>query len=350
MKQLIRNIRQHLEAGEDLVIATIIDNSGSTPRTSGSKMLVFRDGCIDGSVGGGIVEAMVQRAAAELFTQGDCAAAFREFDLSNELAARSDMICGGRISVLLEHLPSSSWASAAYTALDDRLRHGQRAVLFTRIDKGDTSRISGRTVLSDSQPVPDWPELPADEATTLRNASLTAGKPVLSMRNGQCYMAESFLPLPSLYIFGAGHVSRPTASLAASVGFRTIVLDDRAEFACDERFPNADEIRVLPDFHDQFKQLGLGEDSFIVIVTRGHMHDKTVLAQALRTPARYVGMIGSIRKRDAIYDALRAEGFTQADIDRCHCPIGLSIGAQTPEEIAVSIISELIMKRAEARK
>jgi xanthine dehydrogenase accessory factor len=159
-------------------------------------------------------------------------------------------------------------------------------------------------------------------------------------------LAEPFIPPAPLYIFGAGHVSRFTARVAAMVGFRTVVLDDREEYANRERFPEADEVVVLPSFAgccDSFKD---DAEAFVVIVTRGHLHDRTVLAEALRTRARYVGMIGSSTKRNKIYDSLLADGFTRADIERCYSPIGLPLGGQTPEEIAVSIVGELIQVRA----
>jgi len=121
-----------------------------------------------------------------------------------------------------------------------------------------------------------------------------------------------------------------------------VVLDDRSEFANQERFPKADELRVLDRFENAFSGLSADSNSFLVILTRGHSHDRTVLAQALRTQAGYIGMIGSHRKRDTIYQSLRDEGFTNADLDRVHCPIGLDIGGETPEEIAVSIVAEMI--------
>jgi len=155
-------------------------------------------------------------------------------------------------------------------------------------------------------------------------------------------LMEPFNPPAGLFIYGAGHVSQFTAKVGAMVGFRTVVLDDREDFANRERFPETDEIVVLPSFDGCCAAVGIDENSFIIIVTRGHLHDRNVLAEALRTDARYIGMIGSKKKRDKIYDSLLSDGFTQADIDRCHCPIGLTIGAQTPEEIAVSIAAELI--------
>ena len=163
---------------------------------------------------------------------------------------------------------------------------------------------------------------------------------------GRRILADPVSAAGTVYIFGAGHVSLALARLTTMVDFRTVVLDDRRQFASKERFPKADDVHVLENFKAALEGLFIDPNSYMVIVTRGHSHDKTVLAQALRSTAGYIGMIGSRRKRAAIYDALLAEGFTQADLDRVHSPIGLAIGAETPEEIAVSIIGELIAKRA----
>ncbi|WP_320171272.1 XdhC family aldehyde oxidoreductase maturation factor [Maridesulfovibrio sp.] len=343
MKRLIRCIRTDLESGKDLVLASIVKSSGSTPRSSGSKMMVRSDGSIEGTIGGGLVEALAQEEAAGLFNGQHGSVFFKEFDLSNELAANADMICGGHVSVMLEHLPADEKTIAAFTAVDEAMSKGKHAVMFTAID-GNTVR--------EREAVRPCCQLPAllfadeAEATKLLEEALKSGTPVIEECGEVLLVAEACIPQPELFIFGAGHVSRPTAALASSVNFRTVVLDDRAEFANAGRFPTAEEIHVLDGFENCFSGLELNANSFVIIVTRGHLHDKTVLGQALKTPARYVGMIGSKKKRNAIYDALLAEGVSQDSIDRCHCPIGLSIGAQTPEEIAVSIVAELIQNRA----
>jgi xanthine dehydrogenase accessory factor len=150
----------------------------------------------------------------------------------------------------------------------------------------------------------------------------------------------------TVYLFGAGHVSRPVAELASVVDFQTVVLDDRAEFSNAERFPKADQIKVIPSFHQAFEGLDIDRDSYVVILTRGHLHDKTVLEQALKSNAGYIGMIGSRRKRDLIYQELLGKGFAKNELERVCAPIGLAIGAETPEEIAVSIVAELIQVRA----
>ncbi|MBN1689677.1 MAG: XdhC family protein, partial [Dehalococcoidia bacterium] len=138
--------------------------------------------------------------------------------------------------------------------------------------------------------------------------------------------------------------------LAVRVGFAAVVLDDRAEYANRERFALPAEVIVLKSFENCFEGLQIDDDSYVVIVTRGHVYDKTVLAQALHTKAGYIGMIGSIPKRDAIYRALLADGFTAQQLEKVHCPIGLKIDTETPAEIAVSIVGELIAQRAQKRK
>ncbi len=166
---------------------------------------------------------------------------------------------------------------------------------------------------------------------------------------GVRFFIEPFAPDDVLYVYGAGHVAHSVVPLAAQVGFRTIVLDDRAEFANPERFPAAREVVVLDAFEGCFAGRPPRAGASILIMTRGHGHDLEVLRQALATEAGYVGMVGSRRKRDALFEALRHEGVTAAALASVHCPVGLAIGAQTPDEIAVSIVAELIAVRARKR-
>jgi xanthine dehydrogenase accessory factor len=150
---------------------------------------------------------------------------------------------------------------------------------------------------------------------------------------------------PVLYVFGGGHVSLQIVPLSARMGFKVKVVDDRVEFADPNNFPEASNVHQYP-FEGVMDRLSVDESAYLVIVTRGHIHDRTVLTQALKTPAKYIGMMGSKRKSKMVFDALWKEGFTKADIGRVYSPIGLDIGAETPEEIAVSIVGELIKVRA----
>jgi xanthine dehydrogenase accessory factor len=157
---------------------------------------------------------------------------------------------------------------------------------------------------------------------------------------------EALLPPTAAVICGAGHVAQALAPVVAAVGFDVVVLDDRPEFAAAERFPAASGVVLLETFEDAFGGLAITPSSFIVIVTRGHSHDFSVLEQALRTPAGYIGLMGSASKREKIFRALAADGFSAADLDRIFSPIGIAIAAETPAELAISIAAELIRVRA----
>jgi xanthine dehydrogenase accessory factor len=158
---------------------------------------------------------------------------------------------------------------------------------------------------------------------------------------------EPILPPAILYVFGAGHVAVNLCQTASNAGFDVIVTDDRSSYATKERFPAAREVLAV-DFDEATQKLDPNESSFIVIVTRGHRDDMRVLRWAVQTRARYVGMIGSKRKVIEIFKTLQAEGMPSHLFDRVHAPIGIDIGAITPEEIAVSITAELIAIRRDA--
>jgi xanthine dehydrogenase accessory factor len=160
---------------------------------------------------------------------------------------------------------------------------------------------------------------------------------------------EPVLPTPLLYIFGAGHVALELYKAARNAGFDVIVTDDRDVYANAERFPDAREV-IAEDFDKALARLDVSETSYIVIATRGHRDDMRVLRWAVQTPARYIGMIGSKRKAITVYRELVKEGLKPELFDRVHSPVGLDIGAVTPEEIAVSIMAELIGVRRHAER
>jgi xanthine dehydrogenase accessory factor len=155
---------------------------------------------------------------------------------------------------------------------------------------------------------------------------------------------EPILPEPTLYIFGGGHIALALAKMAKLVGFKIVVIDDRPEFANPQRFPEAEQTLAI-DFAKAFSRLKIDKSGYIVIVTHGHKGDEVVLQGALRTKAKYIGMIGSKTKNKTVFSNLRAKGISQELLDKAYTPIGLRIGAQTPEEIAVSILAEVIKIR-----
>ncbi|WP_372678895.1 XdhC family aldehyde oxidoreductase maturation factor [Desulfosarcina sp.] len=341
MKKIAQTACELLEKGDPFVLATIVSHSGSTPRTSGSKMIVTADGRGVGTIGGGLLEAGAMSRAVELIRLGQSAR--MSFDLSHDLVDSMDMICGGQAEVLLDCVSPTEMNRAVFNRwrrmLDERDKGSMFIIVMGSGNKVDATVHCLATV--DGEIVGDFP-LPDMEREKMLSLAADSSTVRTLAFDGGFVVIEPAHRTPTVYLLGAGHVARSTAAMAAMVGFRVSVADDRKEYANRERFRDASEIRVLERFDDAFSGLSVGRDDFIVILTRGHLHDKTVLAQALKTGAGYIGMIGSRRKRDAIYGALLKEGFGQRDIDRVHSPIGLSIGADTPEEIAVSIVAEMI--------
>src|SRR4030042_2691635 len=159
-------------------------------------------------------------------------------------------------------------------------------------------------------------------------------------------LLEPIISEPTVYIFGAGHISPQLVPLVKKVNFKAVVIDDREIFANRELFPEADEVIVI-EFEKAFEQLTIDQSSYIVIVTRGHLYDGLILGNAVKTDAHYIGMIGSKKKIQTLYQILLKEGIPEGLLKRVHAPIGLDIGSEPPEEIAVSIVAELIKVRGQ---
>lgn len=335
MIDLLKTLGTWLSEGTPVAAATIVTHEGSTPRSAGSKMIMRGDGTMYGTVGGGLVEAQVLKAAARVLDDG--VRGIMDFDLTGELAAGADMICGGKLRVFLERI-EQGLEGELYSELLRCLKRGERCLLAVPVQGGSRTLVPQRGSSLGA-------ELPSSLLESIKIAGKDVHAPVVFTSFNDRWFLEPWAGPSPLYIAGAGHVSRPTAQIAALAGFHVTVMDDRPEFANAERFPHAHEIRTQ-DLHSCLEGLPIGPGASVVIVTRGHVHDADVLAQALRTQAGYIGMIGSRRKRDSIYQLLRGQGFGDADFARVHCPVGLDIGAETPEEIAVSIVAELIQNRA----
>ena len=345
LHQLSADILDKLTNNEGIVVATIVSQQGSTPRGAGTKMVIFKSGEFVGTIGGGIFESLVVERSVQILAEH--MPAFMAFDLTSQDLAATEMICGGRLEVFLDPLRPDEETVEVFRAWKELIAAGRAGVLITAVTRKDEEPLQvKRCLVDDSGATIGKPAFSLqDIGAALKKAQKEAVLQV-EIQGRTTYLLEPTIKTKTAYLVGAGHVSRPTAHLAALTGFRVVVLDDRPEFANRNRFPEAADIVILQGYGNFAENLVVDEDSFIVIVTRGHLHDKEALAQALKTRAGYVGMIGSSRKRKTIYQALLNEGFTNEDIDRVHSPIGLSIGAETPEEIAVSIVAEMIQFRA----
>jgi xanthine dehydrogenase accessory factor len=344
MPKLNKEILQLLTHGGKAVLATVIQQSGSAPRKGGAQMVIREDGSFVGSIGGGRLEGDCIKEARTVMTEG--AAKILAFHLTGTEVAETEMICGGDVEIFLE--PLFPGLTDLYAQLLELQKRGEEAALATVIsgEPAEKGVIQKGLISAEGQSL---------GPLALDHKALHAAQEVINEKKvrlipyqkGRLYL-EPIFSEPTLYIFGAGHISRYIAPVAQIVGFEVIVVDDRPEFANREHFPQADEIWV-----EELERVGVkiepDEQTYMVIVTRGHMYDYTVLKQVLPMECRYIGMIGSRRKRDLIYKQLIEDGHTQEELARIHAPIGLAINAETPEEIAVSIVAELIRVRGEGR-
>jgi xanthine dehydrogenase accessory factor len=333
--KIYNDAARYLRQGESVVLATVTEGEGSSPRGVGAKMLVCENGRALGSVGGGVLEESVLRLCKEAFLEKRSFTA--AFSLSKEDIAGTGMACGGRVTVFVQYVSCEDTETPklfeSASPVGDR-----QSWLVTLIPDGRSS-YSIYFYAADE-------EIPAGLARDISLLKEHFGRASRCARiEDRTYLIEP-LARCKAFVFGGGHIGCALVPLLFALGFYTVIIDDREEFCGRLRFPQADE-RVVGGY-DDVSSLGIGENGYVVIITRGHLHDKEVLAGALNTKAAYIGMIGSKTKREAIYSSLLEEGFTQNDLDRVYSPIGLAIGAQTPEEIAVSIAAEMILKRANA--
>jgi xanthine dehydrogenase accessory factor len=352
MENLYLEIVQALERKERVVLATLIHRIGSAPRAVGAKYLVKEDGTSFGTIGGGRVEAEVWQEAKQVMERGE--GSVLHFQLTAEQLAEGGLICGGNIDIFLE--PLDQELLDIYRGVLKIKQKGGSAILATLISldhpsvKGQGLKVllkpSGEKVgaLIHSEPL--------ERRVLLEGECLFEEKKpkvlVVDLGNQKAeILLEPIISEPTVYVFGAGHVSQQVSPLAKRVQFRVVVIDDRAVFANRERFPEADEI-IVSEFEKCFDRLSIDESSYIVIVTRGHLYDRYVLEQAVQTRARYIGMIGSKRKIQMLYQNLTEKGIPKESLDRVCAPIGLAINSETPEEIAVSIVAELIKVRGQS--
>ncbi|MCP4720111.1 MAG: XdhC family protein [Desulfobacteraceae bacterium] len=352
MELTTQDILNCLNQGTRFALVTIITSKGSTPRTSGSKMVVL-DGQLYGTIGGGLVEAKVIETCLTMMSSPQCK--IEEFILNQDLADGLDMVCGGDLTVLIETFgpdPSPDIIQV-FTAMAAQENAGKKAVLVSRIQgfSGASFTTQKCLVLPDGTTIgPNIVPKPLFDAIGDNQFSGTA--PMIQNHNLEEFIIEPSQTKDTIYIFGAGHVGLQLAKMAHLTDFRTIVVDDRAEFANEKRFEHAHAVHVADLFSTALdklihKKLSIDKNASIVILTRGHLHDQAVLEQALKTKAAYIGMIGSRRKRDQIYANLIKKGVTQTALDQVYSPIGLEINSETPAEIAVSIMGEIIQIRAQ---
>lgn len=303
--QVIQHIVAAAKRGIDVGLAVVVEQQGSAPRKPGTMLMLDGEGRQIGTIGGGELERHVTQTLARAMTEHR--AVFRHFDLAPE---GFGMPCGGRIKILMAPVFSREDRKVFQTLLKN-LQAGRASLLHAEMPEPGTVRWS----------------IDPDRRQVLSGFDL--------------YLEP---PAP-LFIFGAGHIAQALAPIAVASDFSVTILDDREERL--EQWVDAGNVTTIPidTFENCLSGRCLAETDYVLIATYGHHQDLTVLRQVLATAAGYIGMVGSSSKRDAIFARLQAEGMTDAALARVHCPVGLPIHAETPVEIAVSILAEMIAHR-----
>jgi xanthine dehydrogenase accessory factor len=342
MRELFEQLDQLRKAEGRIVLATLVNTRGTTPRKEGAKMLVGEGGRVLGSVTiGGCVDAQVIEESESVL--GENVPRLLELNLGDEEAWEIGLTCGGTIEVFVEPVAldrPQSLPLTYYERLRVHAEQGGSGALVTRLDPPNNGAKlflldSGVVEGSLGEPFLDRRFIEEAREAMERGASKTL------FLEGIRAFVEVFAPPAVLLVVGAGHVAMPLTSLARVLGFMTIVVDGRPRFATRERFPDVDELRVgIPS--ELVRSIPLIPTTALVLVAHDYKYDLPVLRHALTTRVGYVGMLGSSRRGKAILDLLREDGVEEAELSRIRVPIGLDIGAQTAPEIALAILAEIL--------
>jgi xanthine dehydrogenase accessory factor len=341
MRELLTTLDEWAATDPEVAVATVVRTSGSTPRPVGARMAVARDGRMAGSVSGGCLEgAVVEEALSTL--AGRALPRVLHYGISDELGWEVGLACGGTVDVLL-HTLRWDGSDPALAALRDAIAE-KRAVALVTVIEGEHA---GSTALVDEEgPIAGSLGSSALDAAGAAAAAprLETGQPGVDDADGVAVYVEPHVPTPLLAIVGAVHVGVALSSLARVLGYRVVVIDPRTAFLTEERVPDADE-RVAKWPQDALPGLRLGPRDAAVCLSHDAKFDEPTLDCLLRSPVGYIGAIGSRGTAGRRVERLRQSGFSDADIARVHSPVGLDLGARTPEEIALAILAEIVATR-----
>ncbi|HEV2251466.1 MAG TPA: XdhC/CoxI family protein [Candidatus Limnocylindria bacterium] len=348
MRELYARMAELERDGRPFAVATVVRTVGSTPQVVGAKMLIDDLGRTYGTLGGGCVEGDAFAEAKRIIAEGG--SSLREYELTEELAWDTGLVCGGTMWIHIEP------AAGALTVGDRDLLADVLAASSTGtpIALATLLRKEGRELIPAGRL---YVEQSGGSGGTLGDAALDARAHTIAAEALQAgtartaplgedreLLVEPIVAKPHLVVVGAGHVGLALAKLAQGLDYDVTVIDDRPAFASQERFPDGVEV-VRADMVDALGTLPIGWNAFIVVATRGHKLDAQCLRAAIQTKARYVGLLGSKRKTILIERMLREEGLPEDRIRSVHAPVGLDLGGRTPPEIALSVLAELSMER-----
>lgn len=342
MQVVFREAKRLVEKREPFVLATVIRAKGSTPQKPGARLLVRRDGGIVGTLGGGCIEAAVWTDAKRALEERT-SPYVQEFALNEELAAQDGLVCGGTMEILVDPIYDGEELLYPLEEIIGACGGGPSVALVSSTKGNIGARLFVR---EDGSQLGSLGDTAGDQdAKALARKLMAYGKAEsFATESGGEFFVQAFTTPPTILIAGGGHIAKALYTLAKPLGFRVVIVDDRPEFASKERFPEADAV-YAKDFTTAFKEVPITSNYYIVVATRGHKFDDLALEYAARSPARYVGLVGSRRKTILIYQSLLAHGIPLERVKEIHAPVGLNLGGRTPEEISLAILAEIAMVR-----
>lgn len=334
MSGLTEALQSYMKDGKEVVLLTVYDRTGSAPRGAGAHMVVGEEGRIYGTIGGGAVEYEAEQRALQVLKEG-CSCRAHYYLKQNEVQDLG-MVCGGEVDVAFSYLnPEEMLTRESIRFCQDLKVREETAWLILDITEECDGGFAfyGRKSGTAGMYVPE---------NVLDNMVSAFG---FAEENGRRYYYERLTQPGRVYIFGGGHVAQALVPALSSIDFTCVILEDREEFCKPELFPKAECVLKI-NMQKIAEFVTITEEDYICVMTRGHKDDTIVQEQILRTPAKYIGVIGSRKKKAAVFRALKQSGLTEKDLERITTPIGLEIQAETPAEIAVSIAAQLIQVRA----
>lgn len=328
---MYRKILSELKIGHDVVLASIIDSKGSTPRSLGAKMAYFADDTTIGTVGGGAIEYDCTKECKAIMStkQAFC----KSYTLHHNDVADIGMICGGECTVYFQHIDAREAKNIELFAyICEQIEQSVPTWLITKVE--DNKTAIGVYTHTDSL---RFLETDCDISHLIKNKAVYDSKLSLYI--------EPLTQSGVVYIFGGGHVSQSLVPMLVATDFDVVVYENNEKFADKSLFTGAKDV-ILADFLKINETVNITQNDYVIILTRGHESDNEVLRQVMSNHPSYLGVIGSRKKVSAMHAFLSESGFDRDEIQRIHSPIGLEIGAETPSEIAVSITAQLIQHRA----
>jgi len=345
MKAVYKEAANLARQNREFVLATVVNTKGSTPQKPGATLLVRSDGSTVGTLGGGCVEGDIWFAAKEALRE-HTGPQFKQYYLNEDIAARDGLVCGGSMFFYIEPHENSSDVAPLATEIEEAYEGGESMAIATVVNAKSLT-LGARLVVHENGTSEGTLGTKAADviATATANEVMPLGKAQhVVTGEGDEVFVEGFTSPATIVLVGGGHVNLQVAKVAQILGFRIFVTDDRPEFANRDRFPMAEQTNVAP-YNKGLDAFHITRNTAIIVGSRGHHYDDLATEAAVRTPATYVGLLGSKRKTLLIYEALLKRGISPERLKQVHAPVGLDIGGRTPEEIAVSIMSEIVAFR-----